>query len=104
MRQTILTIILVILLLASGFIWFRASRQAGPAAPSIAAEGSERFRQYQHLKNLKPDIGIFADPFFRSLEATVPSGGPPSLATGGDPRPGRPQPVRLPETSAPVCA
>ncbi|MDP3727524.1 MAG: hypothetical protein Q8R35_02695 [bacterium] len=96
MRQTILTIILVVLLLASGFIWFRASRQGEPAAPAILAEGSERFRQYQHLKNLKPDIGIFADPFFRSLEATVPSGGPPSLATGGDLRPGRTNPFSLP--------
>ncbi len=94
MRQNILVVLLICILLASGFIWFRYMRDASPAGQALgAADTSERIEQYKQLQNLKPDLSIFIDPLFRSLERTLPSptGGPPALGTG-DIRAGRTNP------------
>ncbi len=85
MRQNILVIVLIFILLAGGFIWFRYMRDAAPAVRAVgAADASGRLGQYKQLQNLKPDLSIFTDPLFRSLERTLPSptGGPPPLGTG----------------------
>lgn len=93
MRQTILTVLLVFLLLAAGFVWFRYVRDAVPAVSSEPAEADERLQQYRHLKNLKADLSIFSDPLFRSLQQTLPPPSnerPPTLSGGS--RPGRTNP------------
>lgn len=85
MRQNILVVLLVLMLLAGGFIWFRYMRDASPAVPAVgAANVSGRLGQYKQLQNLKPDLSIFTDPLFRSLERALPSptGGPPSVEAG----------------------
>ncbi|MBI4132443.1 MAG: hypothetical protein HY474_02310 [Candidatus Sungbacteria bacterium] len=72
MRQTIFTVILVILLAVAGYLWLRSSGEPGAGAPPAPA-ASERLAEFQYLRNLKPDLGLFSDPRFRALEQTVPS-------------------------------
>ena len=94
MRQTILTVIFVVLLLGAGFVWLRYVRDVVPEVSTGPAEVNERLRQYQHLKNLKADLSIFSDPLFRSLEQTLPppSNERPPTLSGGNARPGRTNP------------
>lgn len=84
MRQTILSLILVLLLLASGYLWFRFFRDGSAPAAGVASEAvDERIAQYRHIKNLKPDTALFADPLFNSLKSATPlSQGSPTSAGG----------------------
>ncbi len=93
MRQNILVVFLILLLLTGGFIWLRYMRGTAPAVPTVGEGASGRLSQYKQLQNLKPDLSIFADPLFRSLERTLPSptGGPPPVGSG-DIRAGRTNP------------
>lgn len=93
MRQTVLSILLIVLILAAGFLWFRSRRSASVPAERAPGAVSEQIAQYRHLKNLKPDTGMFADPLFRSLQPAGPRPERP-LGSGGQPLPiGRPNPL-----------
>ena len=69
MRQTLLTILLIMALIAAGFAWFRYIGTAPPSEPA-RAQGAlgERLNQYRRLKSLSPDTGIFSDPLFLNLK------------------------------------
>lgn len=91
MRQTISSLFLILLLAVAGWVWFRYFRASPPAVPASSAEVSERLAQYRDLRNLRPDIGVFSDPLFRSLTSPPrPSGGPPG--SPGQPPVGRQNP------------
>ena len=94
MRQNILVVVLIFFLLAGGFIWFRSLRDASSGVQAVETAGvSGRLGQYKQLQNLKPDLSIFTDPLFRSLERASPgpTGGPPAVSSG-DVRAGRANP------------
>ena len=79
MRQTLLTILLIAVLIAAGFVWFRYVRTA-PPLESARVQGvlGERLDQYRRLKNLSPDTGIFTDPLFLDLKSAggaIPASG-----------------------------
>ena len=83
MRQTILALILIFLIAATGYIWFYYLRDEGgvpaaEAAPSAALE--TRIQPYRLLQTLRPDLSVFTDPPFRALEP---------LSQGPDPSPPR---------------
>ena len=69
MRQTILSILLVVVLAATGYVWFRYIRQpqAETSSDQTSSEESDRLNQYRRLKNFKPDTSILSDPLFQSL-------------------------------------
>src|SRR3989344_4283303 len=73
MRQTFFAILLMVILISSGFVWFKYIRSPSPEKlPGSAGLLSERddekrISQYRRIKNLKPDTGIFSDPLFKAL-------------------------------------
>lgn len=81
MRQTILSLLLIGLIVATGFVWQRYVRQAPSAEPERSPEGlSMRLAEYRSLKNLRPDTSVLSDPFFQTLRAPAQPVAPP--ATG----------------------
>lgn len=83
MRQTILTIILVILISATIYVWYAYLRTpedvGGPAVGSVE---DERLVQYRKLKDLKPDTNVFSDPLFQLLNRYRPPNVPPMQPPG----------------------
>lgn len=86
MRETFITVILLILIAVGGWAWFKYAEQpptAGPT-PNELKEESEQLRQYRLINDLKPDTGVFSDPIFKSLQSfhavnatsTIPKGRP----------------------------
>jgi len=68
MRQNILLIILIAAVILMGFFiyqYFFESKPGDIEAPDGIQ--SELLSQYRQIKTLKPDLSIFADPFFKSL-------------------------------------
>ncbi|MDO8600527.1 MAG: hypothetical protein Q7R73_02825 [bacterium] len=70
-RQTIFTIILVIVLAALGALWYvyfsgrSAEDTDGPAGVDVGV--------YQRVKDLRLDVALFDDPVFRELkQETIP--------------------------------
>lgn len=89
MRQTLLTILLVALIMATIWAWFAFVRP--PSSPigesplgGVAAESPEEARlgQYRELKNLKPDTSVLTDPVFQSLSRYRAPNQPPSSSPG----------------------
>lgn len=81
MRQTILSLLLIGLIVATGFVWQRYVRRAPSAEPERPPEElSLRLAEYRSLKGLRPDTSVLADPFFRALRAPAVPSSPP--ATG----------------------
>lgn len=83
MRQTILSAIFIVVILATGFVWYRYIRQPDAGASSQGRESlvGERLHQYRQLKSFSPDTSILSDPLFQSLRSPVPAGSFP-LQTG----------------------
>ena len=90
MRQTILTFVLVVTLLAVGWVWFRYLRRPPPAAAppgrGLTAEEEGRLAQYRQLQTLQPDISIIADPLFKALQQPGALT-PPTAVPAGRPNP-----------------
>jgi hypothetical protein len=83
MRQTILSIILIVVILTTGFVWYRYIRQSAAGTPSQSQQSitDERLRQYRQLKNFNPDTSILSDPLFQSLHGSASASSSPP-ATG----------------------
>lgn len=83
MRQTILTVLLIVLVVATVYVWYaylRApSEEIGIQAGSVT---DDRLLQYRQLKDLKPDTSLFSDPLFQSLNRYRPPNVPPALPPG----------------------
>ena len=93
MRQTLFSILLIALILAAGLVWFRSRRSASVPAERAPGALGEQIAQYRHLKNLKPETGIFSDPLFRALQPAGPRPSRP-LGSGGQALPiGRSNPL-----------
>ncbi len=86
MRQTILATVLVLVIGATGLVWFRLRSTPAPA-PASSLPVKERILQYQHLKALQPDLGILSDPAFRILVPAVPLATTRATTSGGQPLP-----------------
>lgn len=71
MRQTVLTIILVSALAATGFVWWRNFRTGPVPLASLpeSAEQDDRFRLYRAIQSVAPDFSLFSDPLFKSLRS-----------------------------------
>ncbi len=85
MKQTILTVVLIVLLLAIGFVWYnylRPPAEGGPAASVDTVIDAARLEQYRGLKQLRLDVSIFSDPLFRLLEEQTPSMGTAAVQAG----------------------
>lgn len=82
MRQTILAILLIAVILVTGFVWYRYIRKPATEteAPSAGIQ-DEQLEQYRQIENLKPDVSILSDPLFRALERAKAV--PPPAATSG---------------------
>lgn len=78
-RQTIATIILVIILLALGALWYlywtRLPSDESDETPGVSVDS------YRQVKNLKLDTALFSDPVFRELKQEVIS--PPATEAVG---------------------
>lgn len=81
MRQSFVAAAIILLFAVSGWIWYRYIRAPGEAPPPARLE-SELLKQYRQLKNLEPDISIFSDPVYRSLERFRPATTSPALPRG----------------------
>lgn len=70
MRQTTLTIILVIALAGTGYFIYRFF-SSGPAtdnsSEAVATPGSPALAEYRKIEALHPDLAIFNDSSFRAL-------------------------------------
>lgn len=87
MRQTILAVLLVVLIAAAGFIWFRFVRKPSDTVNGAAAGSRvevDRLKKYRKLKDLKPDISIISDERFQALAR--PSLGSQATSSGAVPR------------------
>ena len=85
MRQTILTVVLIVLLFAIGFVWYhylRPPAEGGPAASAEPAIDPARLEQYRGLKQLRLDVSIFSHPFFRLLEEQTQPAGTAAVPAG----------------------
>lgn len=84
MRQTIFTILFVIVILATSFVWYRYIRQPGgvTTTPSDFAATDERLNQYRQLKSLKLDSSVLSDPLFQSLVGASPANASGTSSTG----------------------
>lgn len=86
MKQTLLTVALLVLILASGFVWYRYVRAPSTVeAPAAAAPAIDpaRLEQYRELRRLDLDASVFFDPLFRSLDVPpVPAAGVPLVPSG----------------------
>lgn len=92
MRQTLIAFILIAILLAGGFAWQRLGGgvlPAGEASP-LSADVEGRLAQYRKLRELLPDVGVFSDPLFRSLQR--PTSIAPGPGGGAGPAVGRQNP------------
>jgi hypothetical protein len=70
MRQTFFSIALLIIILATGFVWYRYIRTPAPAAPAPSGEAeSERLSQYRRLRKLEFRADVLSDPIFKSLQS-----------------------------------
>ena len=70
MRQTLLTIVLVGLIIATIVVWYvyiRSPAGENTSVSSIPSPESGKILQYRELKNLKPDTSILSDSLFQSL-------------------------------------
>lgn len=69
MRQTILTVVLVIAILATGWVWFAYLRK--PSTPESVAGNTaavqSRINKYQKLDQLVSDTTVLKNPLFESL-------------------------------------
>ena len=86
MKQNIFAAILVVAILATGFVWFRYIRQpvsSGESSAAIRSE-SEILNTYRQLKGLQFDASVFSEPAFQALVtprvATTTSGLPAGRA------------------------
>ncbi len=68
MRQTILSIVFFVALIITG-VFFYQYFTGGPEIFGVDTAGQvdERLAEYRKIKTLRPDLGVFADPFFKSL-------------------------------------
>ncbi len=82
MRQSFIAAAIVLLLAVSGWIWYRYIRSPAGATPPPPRLESELLEQYRQLKSLEPDISIFSDPVYRSLERFRPATTSPILPRG----------------------
>lgn len=70
MRQTVLTIVLVIALAATAFVWWRSFRTPpAPLAVEPAPEVQERLASYRAIQNMTPDFSLFSNPLFKALRS-----------------------------------
>lgn len=83
-RQTISTIILIILLGATAYVWYQNS--PGVAEEDLRQEGEKTLdlSDVRRLKTLKFDTSILKDPFFNSLQFVneITTLSAPETATG----------------------
>ena len=68
MRQIIFTIILIVLALGTGYLWYNFSSQ--PPQEEVAKPGlsGTRLTELRRLKTLQLDVSILKDPLFVSLQ------------------------------------
>ncbi|QQG45675.1 MAG: hypothetical protein HYW89_02020 [Candidatus Sungiibacteriota bacterium] len=65
-QTTLLIIVFIIIVAATGYLWFGLS---GPAVENAGGEEfSVRLAELRRLKNLQLDTSVLEDQFFRSLE------------------------------------
>lgn len=69
MRKTILSVVLILTLVATGFVWFRYVRTPSASAPAaeLGVLENETLKKYRKLKNLNSDTSVLQNPFFQSL-------------------------------------
>ncbi|GEM_PF-3348338 len=83
MRQTILTALLILLVVATIYVWYAylrtPSEEVGIPVGSVT---DDRLLQYRQLKDLKPDTSLFSDPLFQLLNRYRPPNVPPTIPPG----------------------
>lgn len=73
MKQTLLAIAFLVLILATGLVWYRYVRPpAGATASPDTVIDPARLAEYREMRRLSLDISVFSDPLFRILEAPTP--------------------------------
>ena len=91
-KQTIFILIFIIIVAATGFLWYRYYRQS----PAVIAGESEKtpeeleeeLSRAKRLKGLQIDISVFQDKFFKSLEVGTST----QFGVALGEKPGRPNP------------
>lgn len=80
MKQTLFLIVFFLILVATGFIWYRsAPGQEGGVSPG--GESEIRLTELRRLKTIQLDTSIIRDPFFGSLELPAEAAAAPEGAT-----------------------
>lgn len=79
MRQTIFTIIFVVLIVGIGYVWYNASPASTGPETETPPTGitSTRLAELQRLRTLQLDISILKDPIFNSLQSPIEVVGTP---------------------------
>ena len=93
MRQTVLSIVLVVAVIGAGYFTYQFFA-GGPAGEELSApEGidEQRLAEYRKIQTLKPDLSVFTDPFFKSLFSPWQVFGA-GAAAAPTAKPGRPNP------------
>lgn len=74
-KQNTLTIVLIVILAAIGYLWLSSSESTDKTKQQASNEFEAQLLELSKLKNIKLDTTIFQDPFFRSLNlsAAVPA-------------------------------
>ena len=82
MRQTILTVVLIVVILGTGFVWYTYIRKpASQGEATVSPASDDRLEQYRQIENLKPDVSILSDPLFQALQRAKAIS-PPAVTTG----------------------
>jgi hypothetical protein len=68
MRQIIFTIILIILIAATGYLWYNSSPQSSTEEAIKPVLSGSRLTELRRLKTLQLDVSILKDPLFASLQ------------------------------------
>ncbi|MEK9148118.1 MAG: hypothetical protein AAB650_01650 [Patescibacteria group bacterium] len=81
MRQTTFTIVLILLIAATGFVWLRYIRQSPSPDPEATLNipspvDEAQLAYYRQLRSLKFDFSILSDPAFLSLGEVPPPPAP----------------------------
>ncbi len=85
MRQTIITVLLLMLIAAGGWAWYKFSGEmtSGPSiSPQELQAENERLQLYRKLNKLKPDIDILNNLVFQSLQSPVAANATTTIAKG----------------------